>query len=161
METMQQLTQEQADRWVGDTARTIMMARRLTTQDIADRMGLTYQTMRNKLAGDRSWHVNELISLGSALDVTVEELCNGWNGLVKVPDPRPADFRKAHRVAGGRRKPSHVQTLWAGSVEADAPIAQLAELRTFNPRVASRADQDLQLLRSLAPSLWTVSAVPR
>lgn len=89
MDTMKVLTQSQTDAWIGATVKTIMQARLMDTHELAGKVGMTDQTLRNRIRGDRAWSAHELIRLGEVLDVEPGELLSGWGGRVAVPFKQP------------------------------------------------------------------------
>lgn len=94
------LTPEQVDAWIGATVATLRESRLMTTHELADQLGMTYQTLRNKLKGDRGWSAHEIRRVAEFFDVTETDLFSGWGGRVACPQPRPPASDRVKRQGG-------------------------------------------------------------
>lgn len=72
-----------ADEILGGRFHQEMWDRRLSQREVAAQLGLTQTGLSKKLRGQRQWSIDELLSLASILGLSVPELLEGIDPVVR------------------------------------------------------------------------------
>lgn len=91
---------------ISNTVKALAAGQGITVEEAGRRAGIARGTMFRRIKGENSWTAEEVAQLASVLDATVRDLYSGMDGRFVPDHDGPED--------GG-------------------PLAQSAELRTFNP----------------------------
>lgn len=77
---------------IGSRIKAILVVKNIKRSYLAERLGITYNTLTKKLNGQREFGINEILSLKEILELDVETCANllfnedyfiAWNGQVQ------------------------------------------------------------------------------